>query len=224
MDQIKQFNKKVIPARDREILKSLPIFSQTQMEALNALQTELRSTIDNEILPMRNEIANIRDTERTFRKADVEKIESIMKTLQNTMNNLVIKNGSKFKEILGFPYEMEPDSSSSDSELSDEEFRKPSILTQPWYGDLLDEKRCRNTDTTSAGLGGMFDGIFDAISSSYVDARDCRRDEDTTMPPKLVVASRGENICDEFHPRLIYCDDPDEHRDHNNDDKNVDGN
>ncbi|KAL1456868.1 hypothetical protein WDU94_001558 [Cyamophila willieti] len=209
---IRRSNKKVIKARDQSSPRDLPIFWDNSISKLSEIYTELETISRNKIQKIRNEIETIRKTGRTFRSNDVNRIDTLMRELNESIF-LVNTKGEEVRQILEFPYKMHSDPESSDSELDEEHFKRPSVLTRPWAGNLL-ENTCGQQ---RAGVSiPKISHIDDSKPGEENDKNQERRDnksqerrKDNSLPRKLVIPSKRNSHCDELFPRLIYCDEYD---------------
>lgn len=201
--------KKVIHARAKGIPHNLSIFCDTKVAALNALQADINEILNNEILPVQNEIKEIRATVKAFRKTDVERIEEVMETLKDTMIKLVSQKESRLKQILDFPYEMDVDSreDTSESDLSECEFVRPEVLNQPWWNHLEQSKYWKKRIGLNAHEEPSEETIDGQNNDEWEKMRKCQcKRFEVYVPPKLLVV--GPSVSKELHPRLIFCDEP----------------
>lgn len=207
--------KKIINARSRDLVGSLSIFNEAKVAELDTLKVDIFNILDNEILPLKKETTDIRETVKAFRKSDVERIESIMDLMKESMTKLVVDKGYNLKHILEFPYiiEVTPEEESLESDISDSEFVRPEHLRGGMYW-----RNRIGRDAKEDPMGETLEGIKEDTDDDDDDDEDdsektkgkCKS-LDAFVPPKLVVACAGQTSCKHLNTRLIYFDEPFDH-------------
>lgn len=211
--------KKVINViRAPESVINVSIFSDEKVAELDDLKSHTVDIFEKEILPLRNETREIQGTVKTFRKTDVDRIEAIMELMKKSIINLVVDKGYKLQHILEFPYKMECSPKraiSSESDISDSEFVRPDVLTEPWFRHLTEGDYWQNQIESDKDEEEYFQET-ERGEKEFIDVEehDSKKEKlsckklDMFLPPKLVVGSLGQTSCKHLRSRLIYFDEP----------------